>query len=73
MIKKETQLENLSESILVEVSIECDKCKKVNGAQFTDEYYFAEELYSEGWRCPAGKVYCPVCAKKYLKPVKKKK
>lgn len=73
MSNKKKELRNLAESTLVEVSIECDKCKKANGTQFTDEDYFAEELYSKGWRCPVSKVYCPDCAKKYLKLIKKKK
>jgi hypothetical protein len=65
-----TELDRMSEAIEVECTIECSKCKKHNGSMQTDEYYFGEELLELGWRATSQNVYCPDCARKYLKPMK---
>ena len=62
-----TELDRMQEGIMVECSIECNKCRKTNSVMQTDEYYFSEELLELGWRATPHNIYCPACAKKYLK------
>jgi len=57
-----------------EHSIRCSKCGCVDTKHMIDEAYYAvENFITDGWRCPKEKVYCPSCAKKYLKSTKYKK
>ena len=57
----------LEEFCLEEVSIECTKCKKVDGEYNSDLYFAAPNFFSKGWRATSQNCYCPECAKKYLK------
>lgn len=46
--------------------IECSKCSKSSSADGRLDVA-AEQLFDDGWRATAKNIYCPVCAKKYLK------
>jgi Zn finger protein HypA/HybF involved in hydrogenase expression len=61
------EIELLSEAIVVSVEIQCTKCKRTEVNFQTDEFYFADELMEGGWRATKNNIYCPDCAKKYLK------
>jgi hypothetical protein len=61
------EVDFMQEAIVIEVEIQCTKCGRKIGNCQTDEFYFAEELMEFGWRATANNIYCPDCAKKYLK------
>jgi hypothetical protein len=67
---KRNELDRISEAIEIECSIQCSKCRKIKSTMQTDEYYYGEELLESGWRATINNIYCPECAKKYLKPKK---
>lgn len=53
-------------------SIKCSKCNAVGTQHMIDEAFYAvQNFITNGWRCPKQHVYCPKCAKKYLKPINK--
>lgn len=62
-MKKKEQLDFLSECILVELSAECENCRKLEGAVFCDEDDFAKDLYDKGWRIVKGQCLCQKCVK----------
>ncbi len=65
------EIDILQENIVTEVQIGCSCCKDQKSGYFIDEYDFSEKLIEIGWRATqSGKVYCPTCAAKKLKPKK---
>lgn len=67
MSKKKYNADQLEDNILIEASIECTKCKSGDLEMHTDQYYAADEFFKKGWRATPNNVYCPKCAKTYLK------
>lgn len=64
---KKYNSEQLIGFCLQEVTIECAKCKKVDGEYQSSLDYAMPEFFSRGWRATEKHCYCPKCAKKYLK------
>lgn len=63
MTKKEEKIfDNIQEAILVECSIQCQKCKKILKEYNIDDYSFAEKLISKGWTVKRNKVLCDECS-----------
>jgi hypothetical protein len=62
-----TELDRMQEAIMVECTIQCSKCGKTYGPFVDDEYNFSEHCLDLGWRATPNNIYCPECAKKYLK------
>ena len=67
------QITLLIEAIETKYVIECSKCSNKEIGFETYEDYFAEELIELGWRATENTIYCPVCAKKFLKFKNEKK
>lgn len=66
MTKKEKMIfDKVQEAILVEFSIQCQKCKKDKKEYNTEDYYFAEKLISCGWTFKRGRILCGECSKNY--------
>ena len=65
MAKTKYTPDQLEDNLLVEVSIECTKCRK--GDMTCGEMYAADWFFEKGWRATPNHVYCPNCASKYLK------
>lgn len=67
----EKEREKIYEFVEVEATIVCTK----NGCESLlcgyDEYDVGSQAYEDGWRVRGYNVYCPDCAKKYLKKKKK--
>ena len=67
------EVDYIAEAIEIECTIRCSKCRNTQTNVQTDEYYFSDELMEYGWRATKHHVYCPDCAKKYIKsPLKVK-
>lgn len=67
-MKKKLQPQDFDGYIHCEVTIECQKCKKIEGDYDMDEWDFAKILIKKGWKISSrDTLYCPKCAKKYLK------
>lgn len=62
-MKKQEQIDALTECVLVEISVECEKCRRGHSTVFIDEQDFAEELYKKGWRYKNEMCLCPKCVK----------
>jgi len=63
MTKKEERIfDKVQEAILVECSIQCQKCKKVEKDYNTDDYYFAEKLIHKGWTFKRDRILCDECS-----------
>ena len=63
MTKKEERIfDKIQEAILVECSIQCQKCKKEKKEYDTDDYYFAEKLIREGWTFKRDRILCDDCS-----------
>lgn len=60
--KEKIIFDKIEEAILVECSIQCQKCKKVKTDFNTDEYCFAEKLISEGWTFKRDRILCDECS-----------
>jgi hypothetical protein len=60
--KEERIFEKVQEAVLVECSIQCQKCKKVEKDYNTDDYYFAEKLIHKGWIFKRGRILCDDCS-----------
>lgn len=68
MTKKEQQiLDKIQEAIVIECSIQCQKCKKIKSDYNMDDYYFAEKLIHEGWTFKRDRILCEKCAFKIKK------
>ena len=68
-----TELERIDKAIVIDLSIKCSKCNKISGGWCYNEYNFSEDLLELGWRATVKNIYCPECAKKYLKNEKRTK
>ncbi len=66
MAKKEYTAEQLHDFCLEETTVECGKCKTISG-HMGDADYASERFFEEGWKATPNNIYCPKCAKKYLK------
>lgn len=66
-IEKQDQIDALTECVMSEVTIECERCSTVRGALYEDEVSFAEIMYKKGWRFLDDKALCPKCSKKINK------
>lgn len=66
MSSKKKTPKDLWEFCQVTTTIECMKCNAVGGG-FGEELEVSDNLFKKGWRATPNKVYCPKCAKKYLK------
>ncbi len=64
---KKYKPQDLEDAIETVCSISCSKCKSDDGAYNTDEFYASQDLFKKGWRATDKNIYCPKCAKKYLK------
>lgn len=63
MTKKEKRIfEEVQEAIMVECSIQCEKCKKVEKYYGSDDYYFAERLIDKGWTFKRNRILCDECS-----------
>ena len=60
--KEERQFDKIHGSILVECSIDCQKCRNTKNAYNIDDYDWAEILIRDGWVYKNGIVLCPTCA-----------
>jgi hypothetical protein len=64
MSKKEQIIfDKIQEAILVECSIQCQKCKKNEVDYNTDDYYFSEKLIQKGWTFKRDRILCNDCNK----------
>jgi len=63
IMKKQKQIEALSECIVVELTVQCEKCRSGEMEGFTDEDDFADKLYNKGWRYKNEMCLCPKCVK----------
>lgn len=55
--------ENLLDFLQVEVTIECSRCRALDGDCSEDDYY----LLDRGWRSFGDYCYCPKCVKELKK------
>lgn len=65
--------DDLVDFIITEHSVDCMKCDTVEGYHGCDDSLeFADYLFKKGWRATVKTdiLYCPKCAKKYLKKKK---
>jgi len=61
--KKEEQIfDRIHNSVLMECSISCDKCKKEQKEYHIDDFTFVEKIISSGWTFKREKVLCDDCA-----------
>lgn len=60
--------DNLEDFIIEETTseINCSKCSNYDGSQ-NELDYTKHIFFKKGWRATKNNVYCPICAKKYLK------
>ena len=70
-LSKTDRIKNiLWDNIESEHSIRCSKCNYIGKIiNYSDEWDAVDEFYNKGWRTGKTFVYCPSCAKKYLKNV----
>lgn len=59
--KQEIMLDKIHEAVLVECSIQCQKCKKIRSSYNYDDYTFAERTLKEGWTVKRNRVLCYEC------------
>jgi len=60
--KEKLIFDKVQEAILVECSIQCQKCKKVEKDYNTDDYYFAEKIIHKGWTFKRDRILCDECS-----------
>ena len=60
--KEEIIFDKIEEAILVECSIQCEKCEKIKTDFNMDEYSFAEKLIREGWTFKRDRILCDECS-----------
>jgi hypothetical protein len=60
-MEKDVHIDNLTDCVQVEASIECEECRKVE--MDYDEETLAKEVFSLGWRYINGRALCRKCAK----------
>lgn len=64
MTKKEEEIyDKVWEAVLVECSINCQKCKRNEIEYDTDDHSFTEKLIKKGWTFKRGRVICDSCNK----------
>ena len=72
-MSKENPEVQLIDSVYLTAEIQCGKCQKKEANMGVDDLDYAISCYyDEGWRATERHTYCPKCAKKFLKPKKKK-
>jgi hypothetical protein len=60
--KEEKQFDEIHNNILVECSIDCQKCGNTDNAYTIDGYDYAEILIKAGWVYKNERILCPTCA-----------
>jgi len=58
---------DLMDHIQYYAEIKCCKCRTIDSDANASDMYTPEKFFKKGWRATTAKVYCPACAKKYLK------
>ncbi len=66
------ELSNMRDNVYTECSINCSICKDDLCEFNTNDIDFVERCLRDGWRATGNNIYCPICAKKRLKPKNKK-
>jgi hypothetical protein len=69
----EKQIDKLLDYVITVCDITCTKCDYFSSLSMVDDYSAAERFSDDGWHATDNHVYCPQCAKKYLKKKKSKK
>lgn len=62
MTPKQSKIfDKMHEAILVECSIQCQKCKKEEKTYSLDDFSFADKLIKNGWTYNRDKILCNEC------------
>lgn len=60
--EKEEQLDNLSDCVQIEATIECEECR--DSECDYDEVETAQKAFADGWRYVNGRALCRKCVRK---------